>query len=76
MAAQYEAIGHQEDLPRITTGHATTTAAVVLAMKAVLDQSGRAFAGTSWIYRVRIHWNELSLPNVRKFTASSRNSPL
>lgn len=35
------AIGHQEDLPRITTGHATTTAAVVLAMNAVLDQSGR-----------------------------------
>lgn len=35
------AIEHQEDLPRITTGHATTTAAVVLAIKAILDQSGR-----------------------------------
>ena len=35
------AIDYQEDLPRITTGHATTTAAVVLAIKAVLEQGGR-----------------------------------
>lgn len=35
------AIGKQETFPRITTGHATTTAAVVLAIKAILEHSDR-----------------------------------
>jgi hypothetical protein len=33
------------DLPRITTGHATTTAAVVLAVRRALDEGGRTIAG-------------------------------
>jgi acyl carrier protein len=35
--------GH--DLPRITTGHATTTSAVVLAVRRALEEGGRALAG-------------------------------
>jgi hypothetical protein len=31
--------------PRITTGHATTTAAVVMAVRRVLDEAGRSLAG-------------------------------
>jgi len=34
-----------EDLPRITTGHATTTAAVVLAVGRALEEGGRTLAG-------------------------------
>ena len=34
-----------EDLPRITTGHATTTAAVVLAVARALEEGGRTLAG-------------------------------
>jgi hypothetical protein len=34
--------GH--DLPRITTGHATTTSAVVLAVRRALEEGGRALA--------------------------------
>jgi amino acid adenylation domain-containing protein len=33
------------DRPRITTGHATTTAAVVLAVRRALEEGGRALAG-------------------------------
>jgi hypothetical protein len=32
------------DLPRITTGHATTTSAVVLAVRRALDEAGRSLA--------------------------------
>ena len=35
--------GH--DLPRITTGHATTTSAVVLAVRRALEEGGRDLAG-------------------------------
>jgi hypothetical protein len=35
--------GH--NLPRITTGHATTTSAVVLAVRRALDESGRTLSG-------------------------------
>jgi hypothetical protein len=34
-----------EDVPRITTGHATTTAAVVLAVGRALEEGGRTLAG-------------------------------
>ena len=34
-----------QDLPRITTGHATTTSAVVLAIRRALEDSGRSLAG-------------------------------
>jgi hypothetical protein len=34
-----------EDLPRITTGHATTTSAVVLAIRRALAEGGRMMAG-------------------------------
>ena len=34
-----------QDLPRLTTGHATTTAAVVLAIRRALEDGGRAPAG-------------------------------
>ncbi len=33
------------DLPRITTGHATTTSAVVLAIRRALEEGGRTLAG-------------------------------
>jgi amino acid adenylation domain-containing protein len=33
-----------DDLPRITTGHATTTAAVILAVRRALDEAGRTLA--------------------------------
>ncbi len=35
--------GH--DLPRVTTGHATTTSAVVLAVRRALEEGGRDLAG-------------------------------
>jgi amino acid adenylation domain-containing protein len=34
-----------QDLPRITTGHATTTSAVVLAVRRALEEGGRNLAG-------------------------------
>jgi hypothetical protein len=34
-----------DDLPRITTGHATTTSAVVMAVRRALDEAGRSLAG-------------------------------
>jgi hypothetical protein len=36
---------HDDQLPRITTGHATTTAAVVMAIRCALDEAGRSLAG-------------------------------
>jgi amino acid adenylation domain-containing protein len=39
-----DAVGGRE-LPRITTGHATTTAAVVMAIHRALDEAGRPLAG-------------------------------
>ena len=34
-----------QDLPRITTGHATTTSAVVLAIRRALEEAGRELVG-------------------------------
>jgi amino acid adenylation domain-containing protein len=40
-----DAIGTRTDLPRVTTGHAMTTAAVVLNMREVLAAAGRLMSG-------------------------------
>src|SRR5262249_7920782 len=36
-----KALAGRQNLPRITTGHATTTAAVVLSVRRILEESGR-----------------------------------
>ncbi len=78
-----KAIAGREDLPRITTGHATTAATVTLAIKRILEESGRdlrhervGFLGLGSIGRTVLRLMLRSLPHPAEITLCDLYSKL
>ena len=78
-----KAIAGREDLPRITTGHATTAATVILAIKRILEESGRdlrhervGFLGLGSIGRTVLRLMLRSLPHPAEITLCDLYSKL
>jgi len=78
-----KAIAGREELPRITTGHATTAATVILAIKRILEESGRdlrhervGFLGLGSIGRTVLRLMLRSLPHPAEITLCDLYSKL
>jgi hypothetical protein len=68
-------IPHRPGLPEVTTGHATTTSAVVLSIKQVLDRAGRnladehvCFVGVGSVGRATLGLMLRALPHPRRLS--------